>query len=138
MKALFKSSRGRRPPPARPPPSHPRLRSPPKARPSSAPPAADAPRCARCGGTAAERGEATLFCCNLCKTVEYCSKACQSAALWAGDHTEEMCEAAARAAFTPAMTVEEMNLAFEERDGELKSSKKRVALMTMGLDNLLM
>ena len=97
-----------------------------------------APRCARCGGTAAERGEATLFCCNLCKTVAFCSTACQSAALWAGDHTEEMCEAAARAAFTPAMTVEEMNLAFEERDGELKSSKKRVALMTMGLADLLM
>ena len=31
-----------------------------------------------------------------------------------------------------------MNLAFEERDGELKSSKKRVALMTMGLADLLM
>ena len=41
-------------------------------------------------------------------------------------------------AFTPAMTVEEMNRAFEERDGELKSSKKRVALMTMGLADLLM
>ena len=62
----------------------------------------------------------------------------KSVALWAGDHTEEMCEAAARAAFKPVMTVNEMNLAFEERDGELKSSKKRVALMTMGLADLLM
>ena len=64
--------------------------------------------------------------------------ACPDAACWAGEHD---LEAVARArdaeAFKNGMTVKEINAAFGERAGELKKPAKRLALIDMGLINML-